>query len=136
MAKVTGIGGVFFKSTSDHKALAAWYADNLGMVLEQSFGGAILRWPGDQANDEGLTVWHVAGRDSQWFSPSASSFMINYRVDDMAGVLAKLKSNGVEPVQGPESHENGLFAWVMDPDGNKVELWEPKLWDAKNKDAS
>jgi predicted enzyme related to lactoylglutathione lyase len=134
MARVTGIGGVFFKSTSDPKALAAWYEKNLGFKLE-SFGAAILRWPEDKAEDKGVTVWHLADKESEWFSPSRSSFMINYRVDDMAGLLAQLKANGVEIVKGPESHENGKFAWVMDPDGNKVELWEPMLWDDKNKQA-
>jgi predicted enzyme related to lactoylglutathione lyase len=134
MARVTGIGGVFFKSTSDHKRLAAWYRDNLGLQLED-WGGAILKWPEDQAEDRGLTVWNLAGRESKWFSPSTSSFMINYRVDDLVALLAQLKSNGVEIVQGPDSAENGKFAWIMDPDGNKVELWEPMLWDDKNKEA-
>ncbi len=124
MAKVTGIGGVFFKSTGDHEALAAWYQKNLGITFE-SWGGAILKWPDDHAEDKGLTVWHVAKKDSQWFAPSTSSFMINYRVDDMAGMLERLKANGVEIVKGPDREDNGVFAWVMDPDGNKVELWEP-----------
>ncbi|MEZ4413981.1 MAG: VOC family protein [Gemmatimonadales bacterium] len=134
MAKVTGVGGVFFKSTGDHAALAAWYQTHLGMPLED-FGGAVLRWPDDTAEDHGLTVWHVAGKDSQWFSPSRSSFMINYRVDNLGELLEQLRAGGVEIVQGPESHENGKFAWIMDPDGNKIELWEPMPWDAKNKDA-
>lgn len=132
MAKVTGIGGVFFKSTADHKKLAEWYRTNLGIPLE-SWGGAILRWPDDAADDRGLTVWHVADKDTKWFSPSGASFMINYRVDDMTGMLAQLQQNGVEIVKGPESHENGRFAWIMDPDGNKVELWQPMAWDEKNK---
>ncbi len=134
MARVTGIGGVFFKSTSDHKSLAAWYRDNLGLTLED-WGGAILRWPDDHAEDRGLTVWHVAERESKWFSPSTSSFMINYRVDDLTALLAQLKKNGVEVVKGPDSEENGKFAWIMDPDGNKIELWEPMIWDEKNKKA-
>ena len=134
MAKITGIGGVFLKSTGDHAALAAWYRTHLGLALED-WGGAILRWPDDRADDGGLTVWHVAEKDSQWFSPSQSSFMINYRVDDMADMLEQLRAGGVEIVQGPESHENGTFAWIMDPDGNKVELWEPRLWDPANKTA-
>ncbi len=133
MAKVTGIGGVFFKSTNDHERLAKWYADNLGIPLEKEWGGAILRWPEDRSEDKGLTVWHVAKKDTEWFSPSSSSFMINYRVDDLAGMLRQLEKNHVEVVKGPESHENGKFAWVMDPDGNKVELWEPRIWDDKNK---
>src|SRR5262245_28187009 len=113
MAKVTGIGGVFLKSKGDGKSLAAWYQKNLGMKLED-FGGAILRWPDDRAEDKGLTVWHVAEAASQWFSPSQSSFMINYRVDNLAELIAHLQKNGVAINQGPESHENGKFAWVMD----------------------
>jgi len=132
MAKITGIGGVFFKSRSDHKELAAWYNKNLGMPME-GWGGTILRWPDDTAEDGGLTVWTTADNDSKWFSPSESSFMINYRVDNLDEMLASLKENGVEIQQGPESHENGKFAWIMDPDGNKLELWEPMNWDEKNK---
>ena len=134
MARVTGIGGVFFKSTGDSKALAAWYQKHLGMPLED-WGGAILRWPDDTAEDKGLTVWSLAKKDSTWFSPSESSFMINYRVDDMDGLLTQLRAGGVEIVKGPESAENGKFAWIMDPEGNKVELWEPMIWDDKNKGA-
>lgn len=132
MAKVTGIGGVFFKSRDNNKALAEWYQEHLGMPLED-WGGAILKWPDDQAEDKGLTVWTVAERDTKWFAPSDSSFMINYRVDDLDELLANLKSAGVEILQGPESHENGKFAWIADPEGNKVELWEPMVWDEKNK---
>jgi predicted enzyme related to lactoylglutathione lyase len=134
MAKITGSGGVFFKSKGNRAALAAWYQKHLGMPLEE-FGGAILRWPDDRAEDRGLTVWHVAEGDSRWFSPSNSSFMINYRVDNLGEMLAQLRAGGVEVIGGPESHENGKFAWIMDPDGNKVELWEPMIWDDKNKGA-
>ena len=132
MAKVTGIGGVFFKSTSDHKKLAEWYSHNLGIKLEPC-GGAVLNWPVDTAVDRGLTVWNVADKDTNWFNPSAASFMINYRIDNMAEMLTQLQRNGVEILKGPESHENGKFAWIVDPDGNKVELWEPMAWDEKNK---
>jgi predicted enzyme related to lactoylglutathione lyase len=134
MARITGVGGVFIKSKGDGAALAAWYRTHLGLQLEE-WGGAILKWPDDKAEDQGLTVWHAASHDSQWFSPSQSSFMINYRVDDLGELLEQVRAAGVEVIQGPESHENGKFAWIMDPDGNKVELWEPKLWDEKNKDA-
>ena len=129
MAKVTGIGGVFFKSKGDPAALAAWYQKHLGMPLED-FGGAVLRWPDDRAEDKGLTVWHIAAQGSQWFD---APLMINYRVDDLVALLAQLRGGGVEVIQGPESHENGKFAWILDPDGNKVELWEPRTWDEKNK---
>jgi predicted enzyme related to lactoylglutathione lyase len=129
MAKVTGIGGVFFKVKSDPKVLSAWYEKNLGLKMEP-WGGAVLRWPDDQAEDKGATVWNLAKADSDWFN---GPLMINYRVDDMAGLLEQLRRNDVPIAKGPEYHENGAFAWVMDPDGNKVELWEPKIWDDKNK---
>lgn len=134
MAKVTGIGGVFLKSRGDGAALAAWYRDHLGIPLE-SFGGAVLRWPDDPVADGGLTVWCTAGHDSTWFSPSTASVMINYRVDDLDALLAQLREAGVTIVGGPEQHENGRFAWIMDPDENKVELWQPMQWDPANKPA-
>jgi predicted enzyme related to lactoylglutathione lyase len=133
MAKVTGIGGVFIKSAGKGSDLAAWYEKNLGLSLE-SWGGSILKWPDDTAEDGGLTVWSAADSDTKWFSPSESSFMINYRVDDLDALLDHLKENGVEIQKGPESHENGKFAWIMDPDGNKLELWEPMIMDEKNKE--
>ena len=132
MARITGIGGVFLKTKGDGASLASWYQRHLGMPLED-FGGAVLRWPDDKAEDRGLTVWHLAGKDSKWFSPSESSFMINYRVDDLVELLAQLRAADVEVVKGPESHENGKFAWIMDPEGNKVELWEPMIRDDGNK---
>lgn len=124
MARVTGIGGVFFKSKGDRKALADWYREHLGVQLE-SFGGAIFRWPDDPADDKGVTVWHLADAGSKWFAPSDASFMINYRVDDLDQMLEALRGAGVEVVGGPEPSDNGKFAWILDPDGNKVELWEP-----------
>ena len=129
MAKVTGIGGVFFKARSDKSALARWYAEHLGMPTT-AWGGAVLRWPDDHAEDRGLTVWTVAGQGNDWFP---FEVMINYRVDDLTALLAQLHEAGILPVQGPEQHENGAFAWILDPDGNKVELWEPKIWADKNK---
>ncbi|MEZ0373138.1 MAG: VOC family protein [Candidatus Sericytochromatia bacterium] len=134
MAKITGIGGVFLKSKGDSDALAAWYQKHLGMPLG-NYGMAILRWPNDKAEDQGSTTWKLAEKDSEWFSPSTSSFMINYRVDNLDEMLAHLREGGVEILKGPESHENGKFAWLMDPEGNKVELWEPMIWDDKNKGA-
>jgi predicted enzyme related to lactoylglutathione lyase len=131
MARVTGIGGVFFKARGDHKALAAWYAEHLGMPLE-AWGGSILPWPADTGSDGGLTVWHVAESSSAWFAPSPSPFMINYRVDDLTALIAALQAKGIALHQGPETHDNGLFAWLIDPDGNKVELWEPKAPDQRS----
>jgi predicted enzyme related to lactoylglutathione lyase len=132
MARITGIGGVFFKSRNDSTVLARWYQEHLGMSLED-FGGAIMKWPDDKAEDLGLTVWHVAAKDSSWFSPSDAPFMINYRVDDLDEMIAQLRAGGVDIIQGPEFHENGKFAWILDPEGNKLELWEPMLWDDRNK---
>ncbi len=129
MARVTGIGGVFFKSTRDAKALSEWYQRHLGIQLEP-WGGAVLRWPEDKAEDKGVTVWNVAAKDSTWFD---APLMINYRVDNLDELLAQLRAAGVHIVKGPESHENGKFAWIQDPEGNKVELWEPMLWNEKNK---
>ncbi len=132
MARVTGIGGVFLKARGDRKALAAWYERHLGMKLED-FGGALLKWTDDRAEDGGMTVWHVADPDTSWFSPSEAGFMINYRVDDLGALLDRLKAAGIPLQKGPEAHENGRFAWIVDPDGNKVELWQPMKWDEKNK---
>ena len=124
MAKVTGIGGVFFKA-QDPKKLSAWYMEHLGINIE-SWGGGIISWEADKKPDNGLTVWNLAKADSTWFAPSESSFMINYRVDNMDEFLQQLQSAGIAIHQGPEQHDNGKFAWLMDPEGNKVELWEPK----------
>jgi predicted enzyme related to lactoylglutathione lyase len=132
MAKVTGIGGVFFLSRGEGKELSAWYEKHLGMRLED-FGAAILKWEDDTAEDQGITVWHVADHDSDWFSPGKSNFMINYRVDNMARMIEQLNAGGINILKGPEYHENGVFAWIMDPEGNKIELWEPMTWDEKNK---
>lgn len=124
MGKVTGIGGIFIKSKGKGADLAAWYEENLGLDLE-SWGGAILRWADDTASDGGMTVWSTADSDTKWFSPSEAPFMVNYRVDNLDEMLAALRANGVEICKGPEKDENGKFAWILDPDGNKIELWEP-----------
>lgn len=131
-AKVTGIGGVFFLSDDGGKKLSSWYEQHLGLKLE-TWGGAVLQWQDDTASDNGVTVWGTAKTDSDWFAPSKSPFMINYRIDNMQRMLEQLTAAGIEILDGPEYAENGVFAWIMDPNGNKIELWEPKLWDDKNK---
>ncbi len=133
MARVTGIGGIFFKAR-DPKALAAWYAQHLGLSLE-GFGGALLRWPLDTAKDGGVTVWHVAEKTTEWFSPSESAFLVNYRVDDLAELIEQLAKAGIALVNGPDVEANGTFAWVMDPEGNKVELWQPAVAPSSNSSA-
>lgn len=126
MAKVTGIGGVFFKSKGDRAALAEWYRKNLGVQVE-SYGGAVFHWRDDPGVGEAATAWHIADAASKWFQPSDAPFMINYRVDDLDEMLAGLRAAGVQVVGGPDADENGKFAWVLDPDGNKVELWQPAI---------
>ncbi len=130
--RVTGIGGVFFLANKDNIRLAKWYEEHLGIPL-QEWGGGVLEWQHDKAEDGGSTVWHVAAADSDWFAPSQARFMINYRVDDLEALIAKLTSAGVAILAGPQHHENGVFAWIVDPEGNKIELWEPMIWDDKNK---
>lgn len=125
MARITGIGGVFFKAKTDPKMLREWYQKHLGLKLED-WGGCALDWSADKAPDGGATAWHIAEPGTNWFSPSESSFMLNYRIDNMDEMVEQLRAGGVPLHQGPESHENGKFAWIIDPDGNKVELWEPK----------
>ena len=123
MPHVTGIGGVFFKAKGNNKALAEWYQKNLGIKLE-SWGGAALRWAEDPGHKEGTTAWMIADKSSNMFSPSQSNFMINYRVDDLDGLVTNLKKAGIK-VEDQNSSELGKFAWIMDPEENKIELWEP-----------
>ena len=132
VGKVTGIGGVFFLATQDNESLALWYEKHLGISLEE-WGGGVLEWKNDCAEDGGATVWNIAAVDSDWFSPSTARFMINYRVDDLKALIVKLTAADVQILEGPQYHENGIFAWIVDPEGNKIELWEPMIWDDKNK---
>ena len=133
MARVTGIGGVFLKAR-DPKALAAWYAQNLGIQIAD-YGGATLLWSDEVPAGTGQTAWMLFPDTTKHFGDTAQRAMINYRVDNLAELLEQVRAGGAEVIQGPESHENGKFAWFIDPDGNKVELWEPKLWDDRNKGA-
>ncbi len=93
MARVTGIGGVFIKAKTDERALREWYK-NLGIKLED-WGGCALEWTEDKAEDKGATAWVVAEPNTKWFSPSESSFMINYRIDNMDEMVAQLKNGGI-----------------------------------------
>ena len=122
MARVTGIGGVFFKAR-DPKMLAKWYRDNLGLDV-QEWGGAALRW-GTPENPSGTTAWSLFSADTSHFAPSTAPFMVNYRVDDLGALLDALRNKGCNVLGGPEASEYGTFAWVLDPEDNKVELWEP-----------
>lgn len=122
MKRVAGIGGIFFKSP-DPKRLGVWYRDHLGLDVTD-WGGAIFQWGG--ANSEpGMTIWSVFGQDTDKMEPSRAPFMLNFRVDNLETLLAALRAEGCHVLDSTESSEFGKFGWVIDPDGNKVELWEP-----------
>jgi catechol 2,3-dioxygenase-like lactoylglutathione lyase family enzyme len=116
--RVTGIGGVFIRSAQP-EALRAWYAEHLGLELED-FGGAVLR----SAGGETLT-WAVFAGDTDYFGRREQQAMLNYRVRDLDAMLAQLRAAGVDVDERVEDHEYGRFGWATDPDGNRVELWEP-----------
>jgi predicted enzyme related to lactoylglutathione lyase len=123
--RVTGLGGVFFKST-DSKTLGAWYKDNLG--LEVTEWGCSFQWidpSNPNTKDPATTAWSTFGSTSKYFEPSQKDFMFNYRVKNLDELLASLKSAGVECVGDPQEFSYGKFGWVLDPEGNKLELWEP-----------
>jgi predicted enzyme related to lactoylglutathione lyase len=122
MQRVTGIGGIFFKS-ADPKALGAWYRDHLGLDVTD-WGGAIFEWGGAESA-KGTTIWSPFKQDTTYMSPGTSSFMINFRVADLDALLAALRNEGCNVVGDPQTSEQGKFGWVLDPEGNKVELWEP-----------
>jgi catechol 2,3-dioxygenase-like lactoylglutathione lyase family enzyme len=119
--RITGIGGVFIKA-KDPKALAAWYRDVLGLPL-QAWGGAALRY--DAPDHPPALAWNAFPASTSYFAPSTSAFMIDYAVDDMDAVLARLRTKDVAILKR-EDDANGRFAWLLDPEGNKIELWEPK----------
>ncbi len=119
MTRVTGIGGVFFKAR-DPKALGAWYRTHLGIDV-QPWGGAAFESSGASET----TAWSLFAHDTEHFAPSAAPFMVNYRVADLHALLATLRSEGVTVLEKVDESEYGRFGWVIDPEGNKVELWEP-----------
>ncbi|MEJ0061362.1 MAG: VOC family protein [Terricaulis sp.] len=117
------IGGVFFKAR-DPAALQAWYARTVGMEI-YDWGGAFLPAEGVATVPGAGAVWSPFKEDTTYFAPSAKDFMINLIVDDLDGVLARCKSEGVEPLTVLDE-VNGRFAHILDPEDNKIELWEPK----------
>jgi predicted enzyme related to lactoylglutathione lyase len=124
MKRVTGIGGIFFKA-KDAPALRDWYKRHLGFDVQQ-WGGTAFTWTdSDGKPTGGMTVWSVTPETSSQFAPSEASFMINYRVEDLYAVVAALKAEGCNVLDKIDDSEYGKFAWVIDPEGNKVELWQP-----------
>lgn len=122
MQRVTGIGGIFFKSP-DPKRLGGWYRDHLGLDVGD-WGGAIFSWGGPNSAP-GTTTWSPFAQDTQYMAPGAAPFMVNFRVADLEALLAALRAEGCNVLDKTETSEYGKFGWVIDPDGNKVELWEP-----------
>ena len=124
MPHVTGIGGVFFKEKGDHKVLAGWYQNYLGIKMAP-WGGAVFRWADDKDSENAATAWNIDEKNSEKYNASESNFMINYRVDDLIGMIENLKRSGTRILKEPESTEYGKFASILDPEGNRLELWEP-----------
>lgn len=124
MKRVTGIGGVFFKS-KDPKALGAWYQTHLGLNVEE-WGGVAFRWvTSDNPTGIGTTIWSPFKEDTSYFAPSTATFMINFRVHDLHALLAALREEGCDVDAKVDESEYGKFGWVQDPEGNRIELWQP-----------
>lgn len=121
MRRVTGIGGIFFKA-NDPVALRAWYKTHLGIDV-QEWGGAAFSWSDEAGNPvKGTTAWNIAGRGSDYFD---APFMVNYRVENLTALLEALRAEGCNVLEKTDDSEYGKFGWVIDPEGNKVELWQP-----------
>lgn len=122
-ARVTGIGGIFFKA-KDPKTLVEWYGRHLGIAVEDAV--ALFAWRGGRdGKAKGHTVWSIFPAETKYFGKDGASFMINYRVTDLSRVLTDLRDEGVEVARETEESEYGRFGWVTDPEGNRIELWEP-----------
>lgn len=123
MKRVTGIGGIFFKS-EDPEKMKKWYERHLG--IQSGEHGSIFRWREfDHPDREAYTAWGPFSKDTGYFHPSEKSFMFNYRVENLVKLIEILKNEGVEIVGEIEEYDYGKFGWIMDPEGNKIELWEP-----------
>jgi predicted enzyme related to lactoylglutathione lyase len=128
MKYVVGIGGIFFKA-NDPEKLGAWYQKHLGLEVED-YGGVTFREPPkDDATPQrqAYLVWSPFAADTDYFSPSTKPFMINFRVTNLDELLAKLRAEGVTVDEKTQKSEFGNFGWAMDPEGNRIELWEPPL---------
>jgi predicted enzyme related to lactoylglutathione lyase len=123
MKKVTGLGGVFFKCDNP-KDMNEWYAKNLG--LPTSAYGTTFEWRQDEdPSKKGSTSWCTFPQDTEYFKPSAKSFMINYRVENLVALVEELKEENVTVVDEIAEYDYGKFVHVLDPEGNIIELWEP-----------
>jgi predicted enzyme related to lactoylglutathione lyase len=119
---ITGVGGIFVRS-KDPKALAAWYRDVLGVPIE-SWGGAMLRY--DAPSHPPVLTWNALSQTSKYMAPSTRDMMLDFAVDDLDAFIAKLQAKGVAILKREGNDADGKFAWILDPDGTKIELWQPK----------
>lgn len=123
--RVTGIGGIFFKAKNPKK-VQAWYAKHLGLPIDPNWGGWQWEWrDAKNPKTKGSTVWNAFEEKTKYFKPSKKQFMINYRVENLTKVLEALKKEGVSVDPKVDSSEYGKFGWIMDCEGNRIELWEP-----------
>lgn len=123
MKKVTGIGGIFIKC-KDPKKMNEWYKNHLG--FDTNDYGASFEWREEaDPSKKGTTQWSAFSETTKYFEPSTKDFMINYRVDNLEALVAELKNQGVTIVDNIESFDYGKFVHILDPEGNKIELWEP-----------
>lgn len=123
MKHVTGIGGIFFKA-KDPKAMYAWYEKHLGLAKSPETHTVTFVANDPQTGEEAHTYWSLFKDDTKYLDPSTSPFMLNYRVAEMDALVAALESEGIQ-ILGRQDDEYGRFAWIMDPEGNKIELFEP-----------
>ena len=124
MKRVTGIGGIFFKA-NDPEKLGQWYAKHLGLPVEE-WGGVSFKWREfENPQREASTAWSPFDKDTDYFAPSDKPYMINFRVGNLDAVLAELQAEGVTVDEKRQESEFGKFGWIMDPEGNRIELWEP-----------
>jgi len=119
--RVTGLGGFFFKTKNPEKT-KKWYKDHLGLPVDDY--GCTFWWKDTKGNDCS-TQWSPFKEDTNYFQPSKKEFMMNFRVENLKELLAALKEEGVTIVGKIEEYDYGKFGWILDPEGNKIELWEP-----------
>lgn len=124
MERVQGIGGIFFKA-NDPDSLREWYSRHLGIKLEE-WGGAVM-FTNAGVKNPGYQIWSIISKDTEYFVPGKANFMINYRVDDLKALIQVLIEEGCQVDDRMEESEQGIFGWVVDPEGNRIELWQPPL---------
>jgi predicted enzyme related to lactoylglutathione lyase len=122
--RVIGIGGIFFKS-KDPVTTRTWYETHLGIKPDGEYGSTFEWRKADAPDKKGYTAWSAFAENTQYFLPSQSEMMVNYRVENLEALLEVLRTEGVEIVGNMEVYEYGKFAWILDPDGRKIELWQP-----------